>query len=181
MKQNLNDLISIFGFNIITLIKRHRNSLEKVLNMSESDGYGFFESAINIHDVAYYSGTNNEIVNFKHLNEFYRRNYKEINNFNRQKLKEYFQPDEKIYFHVRLFDSLSLPRIFTLQTNWIYIKTIEAIDKHRIKYLFCDLNYIEYIGSDVEWPQIKSKRIQARSLENFEKHFWGAIPHFRTV
>lgn len=157
---------------------RHRNSLEKVLNMSEPATYGFFESLISVDDVAYYSGTNNEIVIFNHLNEFYRRNYKDINSFNRQKLKEYFEPDEKEYFYLRLFDSQSLPRTFKIHKNWVYTKTIKVIDKHRIKYVFCDLNYIEYIGSDIEWPQIKSKRIQARSLENFEKHFWGAIPHF---
>jgi hypothetical protein len=60
-------------------------------------------------------------------------------------------------------------------------KISEKIALERIKYIYCDLNSIDFVASDVNWPKVISKRIQARKLDNFIGHLWNNLHRFPSV
>ena len=160
------------------MLEKAQKSLRRLLNDTGISPYQFFETVINIEDVAYFSGSDDDAINYNHLKEFYQEKFKYIHDYNREMLHDYFNPKDKSYFYIKLFDDKSLPTTFQIPKNWISTRTFSEIDKNRIKYVYCDLNYIEYIGADVEWPKVNSVRIQSRRLENFEKHFWNIVTYY---
>lgn len=154
------------------------NKLLKNLLNERDMGYYFYETLATVEDIKRYSGTQDYETNYEHLKNFYSENFKYLNIEIHKRLHDYFNPIEKDFFFVKFYNWKSLPTQFKLSKNLIREKILQTISEHRIKYMFCDLNYLEFIAKDVDWPEVKSRRIQARKLDNFEKHFWNSLNYF---
>jgi hypothetical protein len=152
-------------------------SFNNLLNDSDM-GYYFYETLVSVDDIKNYSGTDDFATNYAHLKDFYLKSFKYINIEIHKRLHNYFNPINEDFFFVKFYNWKSVPTQFKLSKNLIRDKVLQTIPEHRIKYIFSDLNYLEFVGKDVDWPEVKSRRIQSRNLGNFEKHFWNSLNCF---
>jgi len=157
------------------------NQINKLLHnlLNESDmGYYFYETLATVEDIKQYSGTDDFETNYEHLKNFYLNSFKYLNIEIHKRLHIYFNPINEDFYFVKFYNRSSLPNQFKLSKNLIREKILRTVSEHRIKYIFSDLNYLEFVGKDLDWPEVKSRRIQSRKLENFEKHFWNSLNCF---
>jgi hypothetical protein len=74
------------------MLEKAQRSLARLLNDTGISPYQFFETVINIEDVAYFSGSDDDAINYNHLKEFYQEKFKYIHDYNREMLHDYLIP-----------------------------------------------------------------------------------------